>query len=393
MTQKHVLGGALLVAGTSIGAGMLALPVLTGVGGFGPAVFVCLLCWLFMTCTGLLLLEICLRLPPGANLISMATTYLGKPGKFLAWGLYLFLFYCLSIAYVSCGGGILSKWLGISSLAASGTLFVMLLAPFVYLGTKLVDRINIFLMAGLIGSYLLFIIFGLPHVKFDLLTEARLAPALLALPIIFTSFSYQGIIPSLTTYMNRDPQKIRQAILLGTTMTLAVYLIWEFLILGIIPIEGLEFARHHNQNAVQPLRDYVPYGTIVLAGDLFSFLAVATSYLGVTLGLFDFLADGLKMAKKGKQRAFLAALTFLPPLIISLARPGLFLTALKYAGGIGCAILLGLIPTLMVWQSRRRKEGGPRMLPGGKLVLSILILFIVFEVVMEVFSELSRYNN
>jgi tyrosine-specific transport protein len=156
-THKHVLGGAFLVAGTSIGAGMLGLPVLTGVGGFGPAVFVCLLCWLFMTCTGLLMLEICLKLPPGANLISMATTYLGTTGKILAWALYLFLFYCLSIAYLSCGGGLLSKWLGLSSLATSSILFVLLLAPFVYLGTKLVDRINLVLMAGLVGSYLLFI--------------------------------------------------------------------------------------------------------------------------------------------------------------------------------------------------------------------------------------------
>ncbi|MES2272690.1 MAG: aromatic amino acid transport family protein, partial [Chlamydiota bacterium] len=54
-----VFGGTLLVAGTSIGAGMLALPVVTASGGFLPALFVYFLCWLFMTCTGLLLLEIC----------------------------------------------------------------------------------------------------------------------------------------------------------------------------------------------------------------------------------------------------------------------------------------------------------------------------------------------
>lgn len=387
MNHKHVFGGALLVAGTSIGAGMLGLPVLTGLGGFGPAIAVYLLCWLFMTCTGLLLLEICLNMPPDANLISMATAYLGKTGRVVTWVLYLFLFYCLSLAYVSGGGSFLQKWLGFHSYTAGGILFVLLLAPFVYLGTKLVDRMNVFLMIGLIGSYLLFIIFGLPHVNLQLLNEVHWTPAIMALPIIFTSFSYQGIIPSLTTYMQRDAAKIRLAIIAGTTITFFTYLLWEFLILGIVPVSGLEKALHLQQTAIQPLREHVPFGPLILVGDIFGFLAIATSYLGVTLGLFDFLADGLRMAKKGSQRAFLAALTFAPPLLIAILKTGIFLSALKYAGGIGCAILLGLIPTMMVWRSRDRGDTGPRMLPGGKPVLALLAFFVVLEVAMELLSE------
>src|SRR5579871_6624910 len=110
--SKQLIGGILLVAGTSIGAGMLALPVVTAEGGFFPAFFTYLLCWGFMTCTGLLMLEICLEMPPDANLISMAGAYLGRGGKIFAWVLYLFLFYCLTIAYLSGGGGLLRGWIG-----------------------------------------------------------------------------------------------------------------------------------------------------------------------------------------------------------------------------------------------------------------------------------------
>ena len=137
--MKSILGGALLVAGTSIGAGMLALPVVTAAAGFLPAFFVYLLCWMCMSCTGLLLLELCLRLPPDANLVTMAGTYLGKFGKMAAWGLYLFLFYCLSVAYVASGGNLLGGWLGQDPQVCQA-LFVALLAPFVYLGSKMVDR-------------------------------------------------------------------------------------------------------------------------------------------------------------------------------------------------------------------------------------------------------------
>ncbi|HUD01475.1 MAG TPA: aromatic amino acid transport family protein, partial [Rhabdochlamydiaceae bacterium] len=53
----HVVGGTLLIAATTIGVGMLGLPIATGPGGFVPATFVYILTWFFMLCTGLLLLE------------------------------------------------------------------------------------------------------------------------------------------------------------------------------------------------------------------------------------------------------------------------------------------------------------------------------------------------
>ena len=47
-----------LVGGTCIGGGMLALPVSTSLVGFLPSLVVMTLAWIFMTCTGLLILEV-----------------------------------------------------------------------------------------------------------------------------------------------------------------------------------------------------------------------------------------------------------------------------------------------------------------------------------------------
>lgn len=381
---KHLLGGILLVAGTSIGAGMLALPVVTAEGGFFPAFFIYLLCWLFMTATGLLLLELCLKLPPDANLVTMAASYLGVAGKIFAWVLYLFLFYCLSIAYVSGGGGLLQSWLGMD-LSFCQALFVLGLGFCVYMGAWMVDRLNWILMAGLILTYLAFVIFGLPHVKLSHLEPSQWKFSFLALPVIFTSFSYQGIIPSLMTYLKRDARKVRIAIIGGTTIAFAIYLLWELLILGIIPLEGLKEAKELGQTAVTPLNRHLAEERLILIGQAFAFFAIATSYLGVTLGLFDFLADGLAMPKKGMRKLLLAAITFFPPLAISLMNPSLFIIALDFAGGIGCALLLGFFPALMVWIARYGKEGhsGPLQLFGGKAMLMFLFLFVIFELVIE----------
>ena len=62
-TFGHLLGGTLLIAGTSIGVGMLALPVATASGGFIPSIVVYLICWLFMLSSGLLILEACIWMP------------------------------------------------------------------------------------------------------------------------------------------------------------------------------------------------------------------------------------------------------------------------------------------------------------------------------------------
>lgn len=388
MSHKRILGGTLLVAGTSIGAGMLALPVVTAAAGFFPALFIYLICWLFMTCTGLLLLEICLRLPPDANLVSMASHYLGRAGKFLAWGLYLFLFYCLSIAYIAGGGGLLSIWMGTSPWAGQ-MIFLISLASIVFMGAKAVDRVNNVFMVGLIFTYLLFVVLGLPFVSLERLANSQWSIALIPLPVIFTSFSYQGIIPTLTTYMHRDAKNIRAAILLGTSLAFGIYVIWEFLILGIVPFDGefgLQKARELGQTAVGPLSAHVAHSAITWIGQIFALLAIATSFLGVTLGLFDFLADGLKMTKKGGRRLFLAALTFAVPACIAFVRPSAFISALVLAGGIGCALLLGFLPIAMVWVARyQRKENlDAPQLGGGKAMLILLFLFVLLELAMEI---------
>jgi tyrosine-specific transport protein len=387
----HLVGGILLVAGTSIGAGMLALPVVTAEGGFFPSFGIYALCWVFMTCTGLLLLELCLRLAPNANLVSMAGAYLGLPGKAFAWVLYLFLFYCLSVAYISGGGSLLLGWTGLQVPSwAGGLLFVALFSPFVYFGARSVDRINWVLMAGLVVSYILFIILGVRHVDISYLQMSNWPMAFKALPVIFTAFSYQGVIPSLTTYMKRDAKRLRIAICGGTTLAFAIYIAWEFLILGIIPLEGemgLAEAMRLGTTAVEPLKAHIGTGLVYALGQSFAFFAITTSFLGVTLGLMDFLADGLRISKRGLRRLLLAAITFIPPLIIALTYPMIFLKALGYAGGIGCSLLLGFLPILLAWIARKRHPEGKILLPGGKLLLVCLFLFVGLELLIELLHE------
>jgi tyrosine-specific transport protein len=384
------LGGSLILAGTAIGGGMLALPVLTAAGGFWPAVAIYLLCWLFMTATGLLLMEVFLWSKEETNIVSMAKMTLGLPGKIIAWILYLFLFYSLTVAYVS-GGGALVKDLfeafGKSELPSwlSPFIFVLIFAPFVTLGAKAVDSINRLLMAGLILSFLIFVVMGVKHIEVNLLSHFNLPLAMLATPVVFTSFGFQGTVPSITNYLGRNPTKVKKAILWGTFIPLVTYILWEALILGVVPAEQLAQAKTLGQSAVAPLKNALHIPWLFKIGEFFAFFALITSFLGVTLGLLDFMSDGLKVKKNVAGKFLLSSLIFGPPLLFSMVNPGVFLNALHYAGGLGCALLLGLLPIVMVWRGRYTlKLKSSYSLFGGRITLSLLILFVLFELIVMV---------
>lgn len=388
--MKHgtILGGSLLVAGTTIGGGMLGLPVLTSPGGFLPSIFIYIACWLFMCLTGLLFLELSLHMEEHANIVTMAERTLGLPGKIAAWGLYLFLFYCLTLAYIiGCGdivsslsNGLIPRWLG-------SCVFLLLFAPFVYQGAKLVGKLNYYLMGGLLISFLAFVLIGIPEVKLENLRHVDWGLSLLALPIAFIAFAYQGLIPTLVSYLDRNPKKIRASIWIGTLIPLVTYIIWQWLILGIIPFEGdggLKMALQEGRNAVYPLKHQLHHPYIFVIGEFFAFFALVTSFFGVTLGLFDFLRDGLNLQKTARDKLILMALIFIPPLLISFYHPDIFLKALDYAGGYGSSLLLGLLPILMVAKYRHDDPEHEPQVGGGKVVLVLMAAFVFFELVVAV---------
>jgi tyrosine-specific transport protein len=388
----HVVGGTLLIAGTAIGVGMLAMPVATGPGGFVPSVVIYLICWVFMLCTGLLLLEVSLWMPKDTSFISMADKILGPIGRHIFWVVYLFLFVTVMIAHAAGGGSVLLDITGWNiPVWAAILLYSAVLAPVIYLGAHSVDRLNMFLISGVIICYFAFIFISSEHLNFNLLTYSNWGKAWMALPVLFTAFTYQVIIPTLMTYMNRDVKKIRLAIFLGSSIPLLIYLIWEMLILGIIPSEGpngLIEAGQKGQNAIGPLKELVPQ--VFQIGKYFAFFALTTSFIPLALSFFDFLADGLKWEKKGSKRIFLCAAVFGVPMLIAIAYPDIFLVALGYAGGISCAFLFGLMPPVLAWVGRYIKlyPQERHQLPGGKPLLLGLMAFAFLILVGEVVQQL-----
>ncbi len=392
--EGSLLGGILLVAGCCTGAGMLGLPVLSAAAGFIPSLILFVLCWLFMAATGLLLLEVNLLFQEEVSIISMTGKTLGRIGQTFSWICFLFLFYSLMVAYTAgCGvlvtdfvaaltGKIVPNWIG-------GLAFNLLFGLFVFFGTKAVDELNRLLMTGLIVSYFALVGFGIAYVKPELLLHTNWLYSIAAIPAMIISFGYHNLIPSLCSYMQRNVRKLRLTILIGSAVPLLIYLIWEALVLGIVPSHGFLDALDKGEMAVQSLRSALGASWIVTIGQYFAFFAIVTSFLAVALSLVDFLADGLHIKKTPAGKIALCAMALLPPFICAFTYPGIFLTALNYAGGFGAVILFGILPALMVWKSRYTlHETSQPIVPGGKPMLLLIIVISAGIVMLQLLQEL-----
>lgn len=382
-SRKKIFTASLLIAGTTIGAGMLALPIVTAVSGFVPSIIVFAICYLFMMATGLLLVEALSWYKGEFNLVSLATTLLGPAGKWLSWLLYLFLFYTLTVAYTAGGADILQGAFGMPKFLAE-VFFVATLAFVVMKGTKAVHSVNHYFMIGMIIAYACLMLSGWGSVNFAYLKRADYKSVLMGLPVVFTSFSYQGTIPSVKSYLNNDIKALRKAIVIGVSLPFVIYIIWQSFIMGLIPYTVLEEAKNLGKSAVYPLEKQLADPWVFKFGTMFAFFAITTSFLGVTLGLKDFIKDGLNLSKE-KGQLFLFLLTFLPPFLIAQFSFNVFITALRFAGGIGCALLLGLMPIIMVWRGRYKLGHSS---PFGyvlksKITLLILASFVIAEVLIE----------
>jgi len=400
--SSHLLPAMLLVAGTSIGGGMLALPVSTGISGFFPSLLVMICCWAAMTTTGLLLVEASLWMPAGSHMISMSGKMLGNPGRAASWILYLFISFASIVAYTA-GGGLMivdavHNLLGIElSRAVSCVLFFFMFGVLVDFGANIVGRVNSILFFGMLGAYFLLIGTGAPEVKADNLMYQNWSTAFIGVPLILTSFSFQTMVPSLTPYLNRDPKKLRWCVVGGTSITLLVYIMWQWLVLGIVPAEGnngLIQALNEGAIATQFLSKSSQNQWVIVIAGFFGFFALVTSFLGMSLGLFDFLSDGLGIPKKGWGKLKLGFLIAAPTLLFAIFYERAFLVAMDASGGFGDTILNGIIPVMMVWIGRYYMKL-PKFMGwlGSRPFLILVSLFFVISLGVEILIHLGFISS
>lgn len=365
-----VFGAASLVAGTMVGAGILALPSATSPVGFIPSTGAMGIGWLYMTMSGLLIAELSInRLgqsgKPGQGMLDLYEDSLGEKFSKIGSTAYFGLHYCLLVAYIAQGGANLNAFLGFDAMGLPAGTPQAVFATIIGLGLYFAKPAAIEVANNVFVSILAVVflgIIGLGAGTADF--QALVAPVnqhpenvVDALPIIFLSLVFHNVVPTVVNQLEGDRSKITKAIVYGTSVPTLMFVAWNAVVLGNV---GMDVGA---AGAVDPVALLQAAGSSggsgAILGNLvttFSSLALVTSLIGFVYGLIDGWTDVFNLPTEGptyeKWKAPLFGLVFLPPLALSLTDPDIFFTALDYGGAFGVSTLFLILPPIMVWKQR-----------------------------------------
>ncbi|MBY7969508.1 aromatic amino acid transporter [Vibrio fluvialis] len=377
MMQSKLLGSTLIIAGTTIGAGMLALPLASAGIGFSTSLMIMLALWALMAFTALLMVEIHQYADKDATLHTLAKQILGNKGKWIATFAMLFLFYALCAAYIAGGGAQftnrISEFTGLEVSGPTGTLiFTLIVAAVVTTGTGTVDRVNRLLFAGKMVAMVMVLTFLAPNVSQSYLLSMPLGQGLIvaSIPVIFTSFGFHGSIPAIVNYLDGHTPSLRKAIVVGSAIPLVIYVFWQVVTLGVVSQPDL--VDNAGLSAlIGTLSQTVHQSNLGHVIGIFADLALLTSFLGVSLGLFEFMGDTIRKKDGNMNRIVASLVTFTPPLMFALFYPQGFIMALGYAA-IALAVLAIFLPLVMVARVRRQANNNDYyQVMGGTPALAI----------------------
>lgn len=394
--NSRMVGSILLIASCCLGAGMLALPMTTGIAGFLPSLFVFVLIWLYMLTTAKLLLEANSWFPNETiNLITLAARLLGPWGKIVTWITFLFLFYCLLTAFLVKGGELIETSLlpYFPWISQNMSLIMLTLGAFILVakGIYHIDRINSFFLVAFFFSFFAILFLTTGHIHPQYLHYQSWPKVFFLLPFLITSFGFHNIIPSLRQYLSNE-QKLRFVINVGGSIPLLVYTIWIAVMLSVIPLEGelsILDGFSNNRLATEILGAMIGSEAFTAFVWLFALTTIVTSVFGVGLSMVDFFIDGFKLTHDHK-RLMGSLITFIPPFIFSQFHSKLFFSALEFAGGFAAIILYGFLPALIVWRGRyhyKFQSSNPVIKTKGGLLLLMAIALFVF--ILELLKNLN----
>ncbi len=399
MRHEKLIGGTLIVAGTSIGAAMLAMPLAMAKVGFALGVAMLLFICFIMTYAARIVSSLYQHLNTDATIAKIAGYVLGKQYQIMTSCAICALLYALITAYLAGLSNIISGYVIFNGTVLSNkrnivSVLFCLCTMNLILPTRALDYSNRLFFTLKSMVFIAITVILLPNVSVEkLLTSYSNAMELvhehsnlLALfSIVATSFGFHASIPFIYKYLDRDASSYNKAIAYGNILVAIVYMVWIVLTIGTIPYDGANsFISIWSAN--DDLSIFISSLCVIVKSDIlrsfintFVVLAIVTSLLGVAAGLFDFVLEVMGYDSNNMKHRVTAALaTFLLPTILVLTNPTIFIQALGLAG-MALMIIAIIIPCLICLQLNSHSDYGL-----DSINITILYLCFVFGVVTMV---------
>lgn len=381
MTQKtswvQMISIGFLIVGNLIGAGILALPINTGLAGFIPSMFGLFLTSAAMYYSAIILSREAVQKHEDAfNYPSLYQEHLGGIGKWIAVVANLIILYGLLTAYLTGIAAIINSLLNLAIPTVWLILGFFLITSLMSLAS--IENIMKYVAVLVMAKCVVFVVIaGMSgtHIQAANLSHMNWPLFVYGIPILVTAFHFHNIIPAICTSLRWDQKVISRTMLVGMAMGFLMNATWLFVGIGVLPLDtssiGLVNAFEKNLPATIPLAEAMHSPLFLVLASCFAIAAITTAYLSNGMGLIGFM-DDLTNQHLGKVNPVLSrVLAFVPPLVIALVYPDVFLKAIDFAGGFGIVTLFGILPSIIALRKARTPlEKG--------LGIVMLLLFGVF---------------
>ncbi len=359
----RMISAVMMIVSTSVGVGILGLPIATAEGGFLPTLLVFAFAWIFMTLAAFYILDAKMQVRGHASLASMIKSILGQPGHWFASIVILLLLYALLSTYLMAA----VAWIKLLWPAIRETQDITLAMGFVFLFVLIMVcregwlyQVNNLLGGIVLVAFVVMVASSLFPSQADFVAHVDLAAIVPSFPLLLTTFGFSIVVPAITEYLHYDEAKVKRSIFWGSIISLVAYVLWEWVAFGNIPLDGVHGLREmhltgdNGTGVIVALAGLSHHPYILFLGKLFAFLLVVTSFLGISLALLHFLGDLLHLSVQGKSRFLLSVGMYMLPVIVVTLFPRAFVQFLSFSG-IFVAILLGLFPIGMILKLKRQK--------------------------------------
>jgi len=358
-----------LLIGTIIGAGVLGIPYVVAQSGFTFGLINILVLGFIILMLNLYVGEVALRTKKDHMLPGYAGKYLGKWGKWAITATTVFGLYGAMIAYVIGVGEVLSALFG-GSAPLWGWIFFIVFIGLVFFNLRVIAESELFLSLLVIALILIISVLAFSSIEVSNLGGGDITKAFLPYGVILFAFAGISAIPEMKAEIGKNKKKFKKAIILGSLIPIALYILFTIVVVGVTGLATTEVA-------TIGLGELLGTKMLIL-GNLFAFFSMATSFILVAYALkwmfyYDF--------DQSKSKSWV--LTWIIPLIFLIIFDGSFIGIVGITGAVAGG-LEGILIVLMVMAAKKKGDKKPEYsVPlnwffGGILAL-IFILGIAYQ--------------
>lgn len=332
------------LVGSTVGVGIYGIPFAFQKAGFGIGLLFLIAVGGLILLSNLLYGEVILRTHERHQLIGYTNKYLGVWARKINLFTFMLGAYGGLIGIIIVGGGFLANVFSFFmrlSPASWSAIFVLAASIFIFRGLRTVSRIDFLMMLFFAAVILLIGLFGIKSTSLSNYVLAVNDFWFLPFGIIMFALSSKPGIPLVREVLAGTEEKFKKAIIYGTAVPAAFYLVFTLVVVGIS-------GDATSPDAISGLSGFLG-NKIIFIGSLLGFLTSFSIFLNLGTALKESLQQDFYFSRRWGW-----LLTVIPPYVLFLSGVRNFIDIIGLVGGVAVSIEMVI---LIFLYAKTRKNG------------------------------------